>query len=170
MDYCTPSDVLGVATDYKGDTVGETSESGVTYQPNTNVIAQSEIEAMITEASVMVDSKLTPRYSLTVIQALSPLPPIVVYLTKTYTAIMLYERIPSVSIDRKNKQIEQLQRSMKEYQTIITNGGLRDSTGTLIATLSDPGVLKGSDNTDFDATGLLKDLYDGEEVDSGRFY
>ena len=171
MDYCTVDDVLNVATDYRGSVEGYTPPSGSTMvRPNTKTIAESEVESLITEASVMVDSKLAPRYQLSVIQAIDPLPPVVVYLTKTYAAIMMYQRYDFGSIEKGKAQIEQLQNPMTEYKRIISNGSLLDSAGELVPRHTVPSILLGKDNSSYPAMGDLDKLYSGEDVDSDRIY
>ena len=166
VDYCTVRQVLDVAITFRAD-VDMSKESGddtVSFLQNSNTIWDGDVEKIITEASEMVRGKLKPRYSIAVIDAYDPYPPVVVYYTKIYAAILMYERFANQSVERNNLLIGTLQRSIKEYQTIIVNGSLVDASGVAVPTVTNPVLLAGADNEDFTAAGELQELYEDGRV------
>ena len=165
--YCTIEDVLSVATVFRQDVMPLESGDEARYNTNTNAISRDEVDYIITEASEMVRGLLQPKYDLTVIDSYAEgeWPPIINYCTKTYSAILMYERFGSVSIERNERLIKSLKRSYNQYREIIANGTIRDRDGVLVPSLVTTEVQQGSTGTDFYATKRLKEVYE-----SGRSY
>ena len=160
MDYCTVSDVLDVAIDLRGDVVGYTDPSGTVRTSNTASIAQSEIEAIIVEATADTRSLLSPRYSIAIIEAFDPLPSDVVSYCKIVSAIIMYERYSSVDAERTQKQIDLLQKRVNRLRDTVVRGALRDNDGNLIAYAHGTTLQQGKDSDEFTAMDDLYDLYD----------
>ena len=165
MNYCSVDDVLSIATIFRKDVYPESGSDAANFRQNTNTIPIADVEYIIEEASEMVRSALQPRYSSTVIDALSPdFPPVVVYWTKAFSAILMYRRYASQSIERNNELIKVLEKEIETYQQIVVGGNLRDADGNLVTTQVDPELLAGVDNTEFTADGLLQELYEDGRV------
>jgi len=169
MNYCTVNDVVSVATDFRSDLQGFSEPSGSVFQPNTNSIAESEIDSIIEEATEATKMILSPRYDLTVIEALSPLPTIVVSYAKTYAAILLYERYKRGTEPTKEK-VSILAKRMQDNEDVIVLGSLRDTTGDLIQTLADTYLAEGKENDNFTADSDLYDLYNDTPESGERKY
>jgi|SRR3990172_490951 len=158
MSYCTIDDVLSVAQDYKQDVTGESPSF------NTETISTTEITAIIDESTIMVQSLLQPRYSRDTINSYgSNFPPVIVYLTKTYSALLLYERYGSQSTEKNWEIIKKLKRTMEEYRRIIANGDLIDADGIKVPTAISP-VMK-QDGIYLKANEEIYEVYK-----NGRFY
>lgn len=155
--YCTVDDVIELAPTFKKDVLPLVSEGTAVRAQNTNTIPRDKITITIEEASEMVRSLLHPRYDTDVIDGLSPFPPVVVYYTKTYAAMLLYEREPG-SGEYSEKRVGLLQRSLEEYGVIIANGELRDENNVLVPVVWVTSMLPGYQNDEFKANGNLRDL------------
>lgn len=167
-NYCSIDDVLSVAIDFRKDVwPAESAPADINRGPNTKTIAAAEVTYIIAEASEMVRAWLQPHYSPAVIDAYGAdsYPPVVIYLTKAYAAIMMYEQYASTSMDRNDKLIAELDRRMNEYRQIIGNGALSDADGNLVERQAGPDVQLGRDNDEYQAFNGLKVVYT-----DGRFY
>ena len=161
--YCDVDDVLSVATAFRQWVEPDIASGSAEYRPNTNTIARSEIEAIIEEVSLQVQSILEPRYDVDVINAYVVVPPMVKSLTKYKSASILYERYNVVDIET-NFQMQKLyEKSIAEYMMNVVNGLLRDADGNKIPSLTYPSIQLGSDSTDFLAEGRLEELYENGE-------
>lgn len=149
--YCSIEDVLSVAVIFRKDVVpliGSTDNTA-TYTPNTYTIPREDVEDIIIEASEMVRKILQPRYEISVIDGYDPsYPPVVVFLTKTYSAMIMLERYASQSTDRNNELISTLNRSMLAYKKIITNGLLTDVNDLVVPSLNGTVFLKETNSND----------------------
>ena len=169
-DYCTVLDVLAVARVYLQDVDVTWPYAVSTFREVTNTIAKEEIEVFITEASEMVRGKLRPRYDTDIIDAYDPdYPPVVIYLTKSYTAKMCLTRFAPASADRDKVLIDKINEYIDEYEQIIISGSLFDGLGVQIVTVVNPTLFSGAANTDFTADGKMKALYE-EAGEDGRIY
>ena len=163
--YCTVDDVLSVAITFREDVLPESGDTA-SFRYKTNTISRDDITALILEASDMVRMLYKPRYSITTIDGYDPnFPPIIVHLTKVYTAILMYQRYANQDIERNKGIIESYNRSMRAYSQIIANGALVDTDDERVPTLTDPLILKGADNTDWPSWEDLEELYE-----DGRTY
>jgi len=152
MDYCTVDDVMAIATDFKRD-----------LDVNNN-ITTAEVEAIITESSNMVNMILQPNYAISTIEGFDPtFPPVIVYLTATYSSILLHERFGATSVEKNEALIDRYDRSMTAFKTIITNGALVDSSNVKVPVQSAPVLKQGEPN--FTSNDEIKELYE-----NGRFY
>ena len=169
--YCTVEQVLKVAIVFWDDVWPTFSVPTdiVSHKQNTKTIPKADVEAIIEEASEMVRAQIKPYYDSVVIDNFDPdYPPVIVYLTKTLSAMLMLERYAPVGIQNSehNKAlIDRFKRSMKEYQDIIVNGALTDENGTLVSRTQDVSVLLGRDNDEYKAFDELRELYE-----NGRIY
>lgn len=160
--YCTITDVLAVATDYRRDVETDSTISGspAQYELNTETITQAEVEEIIYEASEIVRKIIQPRYDPDVIDAYDPdYPPVIVYLTQYQAAVMMYQRYGTQNVERSRIMIAVLRDQVRLQRMIIENGALVDINGNVITTLGNPSVLTGASNTEFPATGKMEKLY-----------
>jgi hypothetical protein len=155
--YCTYTDVLKVAQEFKRKVVG----SG--HPQNDNTIPAADVTAIAAEASQMVNALLQPRYKVATIEAYTTYPPVIVYLTAAYSAVLMNERYGASSVDQNKKLIDRYSRSIAEYKAIIQNGALVDSTGAKVPTQVDPVILQDTGN--FVSNDKLSELYE-----DGRTY
>lgn len=110
-DYCTATDVVDVAVKYKDVTQG--------FVINVQNISTAQIETLIAEASLETIAQFHPFYKLDVIDGYSPdYPPLIVYTTKIYAAILLYDRFGSANQDIDRAVIDKL---YIEYQRCVRN-------------------------------------------------
>lgn len=156
--YCTVEDVLTVATTFRKD-VQMGSGGGTQYSPNTGLFTQDDIEVYIEEASYRVQSLYQPRYSIAVVDGYTDIPPTINYITKIYTAVLLFKRFYSTNTTQMTELITSFNSSLDSFKRIIANGELRDANSVLIPTIKDPSIMLGSGNTDFRTDSQLKALY-----------
>lgn len=166
--YCTVADVLSVAIRFKDDVWPTDSEPDdlASHKQKTKTIARGDVELTIEEASEMVRAMIKPQYDSAVIDSYEAAgyPKVIIFLTKTYSAILMFERYAPQSVEANQKLIESLKRSMTAYEQIIVNGALTDQDGNLVERTYAIEVMLGRDNDNYKAFDELKDTYENGRV------
>lgn len=131
--YCTTSDVRAVIRTFAGDI----DDNNLGYA----TISSDDISDAIDQATVITQYDLLPRFSIAVINALSPDYPLPVsYVTALRAAELVYNRIGTVSVER-NSQLKGLfQTEIARWQRAIAAGTLYDVNGELVPNLAGPAL------------------------------
>ncbi len=149
MAYCTVNDVANTAVKYRSQMEGYAQSEGQV------TIRTDQIEELIAESSDIIRSILSPRYEIAVIDALDPLPAIVVSATKVQAALLLYYRFGSVNAKDEDRIIANLMMQLQQYKRTIGNGLLLDSDSTEIEESLGVTLLQG------EGSDLILEVLDG---------
>jgi len=168
--YCTVADVLSVAIGFVDDVwpeQGSPPAGIVSHRNNTKTIPAEDVEYIISEASELVRARIQPEYDPDIIDGYESegYPPVVIYMTKTLSTILMLQRYRPQSVTQNKELIQELQTTMDIYDKIIANGALRRQGGDLVPRIRAIEVQLGRDNPEFSAFDNLKDIYE-----DGRIY
>lgn len=120
-EFCTINEVMDVATVFLDDHARD-------------LITDSYVTNLIVEASERVKYKISEKYELSEVLALSPLPTVLNIASKIQAAVYLYRRNSVVSQERNEGYIKFLEDSLEEWWNYIYSGLILATNDTQVET------------------------------------